>query len=120
MKIDRRRVQFSLLSGLAALLIASAALGVYIRWPYYRAGQTLDESEGDRSSPGWALVRESLINDTEFRETLDTQKPFKVASSALPEEVYFVYGMTKVWRIKTQIVDGQRKVNELVSMPYEH
>ena len=116
--MNRRWFQFSLRTAIVTTLLAAVALGIYIRYPYYRSAKALDEAEGDKSSPGWALVRESLINDQEFRETVDSQIPLTVSSTEQPAKVFFVYGMSKVWRIKISVENGQWKVNELVGMPY--
>ena len=117
--MNRRRFQFSLRAAIVTMLLAGVGIGVYIRLPYYRAAKALDEAEGEKSSPGWQIVRTALINNGNFRESVRSQVPLRVAAPADSDEFY-VFGMSKVWRINASVENGVWKIHELVGMPYLH
>lgn len=66
--MKRRWFQFSLRTAMVMMLIATAGIGVYVRWPYYLANRALENASGDTSIPTWSIVREALVNEATFRE----------------------------------------------------
>lgn len=66
--MKRRWFQFSLRTAVVAMVVAAIGAGVYLRLPYYRAGQALDRAMGNKSFPAWRVVREALIYDSTFRQ----------------------------------------------------
>lgn len=83
----KRRFQFSLGAAIVMTLLASAALGIYIRRPYYLAEQKLDAAmDGKKAFPGWPAVKNALIDCDSFRETAATSEtPFFVSP---PEQIH--------------------------------
>ena len=65
--MKRRWFQFSLRTAIVARLLAAVTLGVYIRWPYYRAERALDAAVRNPAFAKWPLVRSALIQDEDFR-----------------------------------------------------
>ena len=72
--MKRRWFQFSLRTAIVATLVAAVALGVYIRWPYYRAGRALDEAMGNKTFSAWPKARDVLINEKSFRTLIGFNK----------------------------------------------
>ena len=72
--MTRRWFQFSLRTAIVAMVIGAVALGVYIRWPYYRAGRALDVAMGNKTFAAWPKARDVMINEKMFRTFIGYDK----------------------------------------------
>lgn len=125
----KRRFQFSLRAAIALTLIASIALGICIRWPYYLAGKALDGAAGDTSFDAWPTVRLALIHDRSFRDAaLARQDGFKLAMlhrstfylAKRTEQIILSLANEKTeWVVKVNEDDGAWSVERLVSEQVE-
>jgi hypothetical protein len=119
----KRRLQFSLLRGLAAMLVVAAALGVYMRWPYYLAGKALDRAAGDTSFAAWPAVRLALIHDRVFRDSaLTDESGFKIAmlhrstfylDKRSEQIILSVAGAKREWVVRADEFDGEWSVTRI-------
>lgn len=77
--MKRRWFQFSLRTAIVAMVVAGVALGVYVRWPYYRAGWALDHAEGSKDYPEWPAARDAMVNDGGFRKSVNWATSYRVS-----------------------------------------
>jgi hypothetical protein len=71
--MQRRWFQFSLRTAIVMMLIAAVGIGVWVWWPYYRAGRALDTAVQNPAFARWAIVRNALIQDEEFRAEIGSR-----------------------------------------------
>jgi len=71
--MKRRWFQFSLRTAIVMMLITAVGIGVWLRWPYYRASRALDAAVQNPQFEKWQLIRSALIQDEEFREEAGKQ-----------------------------------------------
>ena len=93
--MKRRWFQFSLRTAIVAMVVVTVGIGIYIRWPYYRAGQVLDHANGDKSFRAWPAVREALINNDSFRNSVfesDYDHPLDILREG--------NGQIQIWRMR--------------------
>ena len=66
-----KRLRFSLRTAILCMVLAAVGVGIFLRWwQKYIVGRALDNADDDKAFDAWPIVRDALIDDPKFRETV--------------------------------------------------